>query len=141
MDVDTTATHPRVDDPVIVAGLALHGMTPDTIEWRLIHGEHEATFLARDGRPRLEIRGDYMWMAWVNGGRHRVRYERHRGAAALHQVTVSDIDIADCMIPGLIEGPLSRVVDMPGGNDLIITGIHVEKLGEFRNTVIRLRDR
>lgn len=141
MDASKTATHPRVDDPVIVAGLALHGTTPDAISWRLMHGEHEATFLAKDGRPRLEIRGDYMWMAWTNGGRHRVRYERHRGAAALHQVRVSDLDIADCMVAGLLGGPLSRIIEIPGGDDLVVVDIHVETLGEFRNTVIRLRDR
>lgn len=141
MGASKTSTHPRVDDPVIVAGLALHGTTPDAIAWRLMHGEHEATFLARDGRPRLEIRGDYMWMAWISGRRHRVRYERHRGATALHQVTVSDLDIADCMVPSLLGGPLSRIIEMPGGGGLMVVDIHVEMLGEFRNTVIRLRDR
>lgn len=134
-----TAEFPTPTDPVILAGLARHAIAPDQLSWTVIDEQCETTILARGGGPRIEIVGAYSWMSWMHDRRHRIRYERREGEHALHQITISDYEISDATGIGITDRPLSTVIDVPGGDNLVIAGVHVESLGEFRNTVISLR--
>lgn len=127
-------------DPIVRTALEQHGVTPETADWRMMENGPETGYPAHNGAPNIHIDGKYAYVRWWRADGKTPKYERTAGAEGRRSLRLPGMEVAETLFSALIGGELRRLVDMPGDPGLVIHSIHVENLGEFRDTVIILEE-
>lgn len=125
-------------DPVVAAGMAAHGRDAANADWRELGQGPEVAYPAMGGRPNVHVDGGYAYVRWWRADGRTPQYEVTAGTPWRRSLRIPDMDPPDTIILAMTGRPLGDIIDVPGGDGLVITAVHVEKLGEYRHTVLTL---